>query len=615
MDFDTPNLSFDLPIQPHSPQHRITESSYNPTLAGTLPLQPGFPAATGFGTLCPSPQSFSSTFSPQVSAFTNSPNHAHEPSGEAPFEPQIVKLANTTNPELLFHLSMRRISPQYLATLDIHIEAEIRANTVGTVNGFTTMKAHPLELYYTGSPLAVYLRAVSTCKSLATYTDAASWSVDGKEVQKLSGCEDAELLAYMVNNNILPHVLVNGDLTITMNEQNMRAERVRECRPVLWGRKLALAARNANPIDLLKFLMYHSYTTTTWPCHGECYLNHPRAVEHLQGDHLRGERARIRKNTPKASSVVPRKMSLRLLRQRRDYRRREQDSGALTHDLLDHTVKEEEDINSPERRALQLPYEETKGVTRVANRGRKRKQQKLQLNRRLELDGDPKLVPIRNFNELTAAGDRSIKLEEISRPWLENSEKKTEQDISIKKEEKDVFIKEEETDDHLLVHRGVGSNIKSEQPMMKQRKSRQPPRRHRSDGQAELRATNHTRHKHATKTAGIAELTRNLVDLNQQVLTLQASSRAKRNKYLSVLKQEVLITQIRITKAEGKISERDARESLQNYGQRVTKVASRVLSCLEAGNRDASRKLMIMRQEKEVEGLTGKLAHLTTQNA
>ena len=73
-------------------------------------------------------------------------------------------------------------------------------------------------MYYYGKPLDVYLRAVSTCKSLATYLDGV-WSMDGKEVQKLSGCADAELLAYIGKNNTPPHLLKTADLIVKMTSR------------------------------------------------------------------------------------------------------------------------------------------------------------------------------------------------------------------------------------------------------------------------------------------------------------------------------------------------------------------------------------------------------------
>ena len=479
-----------------------------------------------------------------------------------------------------------------------------------------------MEPYYNGRPLEVYLRAITTCKLVATYPDSV-WSMDGREVQNLSGSADAELLAYMANNNLSPGVLEGADLTIKMNEQNMRMEKNALCRPVLWRRKLALVTRNANPVDLLKFLMYHSYTAIMPSGHSECYLNHPRAMTDLQRDHPHSEPAKMDKAAPKASVAVRRKMRRHL--QRQQYLKRQQiqllrrgyNSQNPAHDLLAQAVKKEADCNLPERRLLDKCYKRTQKAARMTTLGREGKQQKLQLNKQLDFGGGPESALIRGFSQRSIAGDRPVKIEEVSHPKSGNTKKKSEQTMFVKEEKNDVFIKEEGTDDTLLDQLGFGNNIQSDRRMLMQKGPGQAAGRDRFDGQAELRPTNHTSLRRARKTTGIAELSKKLADLNKQILTLQAGNPAKLNKHISALKQQALAAQTGISKVEGTMSEREAQALLQSNGKRTRRKAHRILLCQKkVENKDALRKgIVIMQERKVVDDLTGKLAQLMTQNA
>ncbi|MCJ1398470.1 hypothetical protein MMC11_001670 [Xylographa trunciseda] len=206
-----------------------------------------------------------------------------------------VKLSRTSDSELLAYLARRRISPRYLRNIDIHVATEfewLRGALIRSTGGarvtaegrestgdLNATQIEALKVYATGTPLKVYQLGAATCKGISVYENRVLdpdvkipntslrrgvgllhnlkdpyWTVRPEDVEDFE-----ELSAFMKMNSVPKDAL--GEILMTIERNNSY---------LIWKkdlgggskitrsyRMLASLCQNGNPVDVVKWVLYH----------------------------------------------------------------------------------------------------------------------------------------------------------------------------------------------------------------------------------------------------------------------------------------------------------------------------------------------------------------------
>ena len=196
---------------------------------------------------------------------------------------EIKKLRNTTDPSLLAYLTERRVSAEFLAAIDIYIDAQVQNDQQALFQALSSKQQHPLDIYVFGSPLEMYKHAIRTCKDVAIYKHGVipcifnekaksgakrDFEEDNRnappgrhfirvpdssnEIPKLQDSLDEELAAYVVSNNITLEEVRSVDDQILLSVDVMRLG----TRASRHHKTLIAYAMAANPVDVLKYALF-----------------------------------------------------------------------------------------------------------------------------------------------------------------------------------------------------------------------------------------------------------------------------------------------------------------------------------------------------------------------
>ena len=185
---------------------------------------------------------------------------------------QFNTLYPTHDQELLEYLDSKSISTTYLSRLDGHISDQIREDGPSLWDASRLPRHHLLSVYMYGTPLQAYKYASITCKDIAHYTegfipvlnhgqgeDSAINQVmkvidSCGETWKLADSQDEDLLSFVSVYEITSDRLREIDKTIKKIFEDFKTGHASTNTN---GIKLLELAFGANPLDVLKYALFH----------------------------------------------------------------------------------------------------------------------------------------------------------------------------------------------------------------------------------------------------------------------------------------------------------------------------------------------------------------------